>query len=303
MDIDFTNETPAMSVRHLFLSLCLLTTLTAVAQKKNPLYVNYINTYRDIAMEHQRRYKIPASITLAQGLLESAAGTSELAKKSNNHFGIKCHNSWDGKRVYHDDDEKGECFRKYSNPKESYNDHALFLTRSARYEKLFKLSVNDYKGWAHGLKECGYATDKAYATKLIQTIELYDLHRYDGRNMPRVPKTYEFHDVEYLGKLPYIVAREGDRPKWIAREFEKYRYQLRRFNDRPRGYTLQAGDIVYLKAKRRKAPKGYNTHVLARNESLYDVSQKYGIKLKFLLRRNNITGENAPRVGDVLRLR
>lgn len=125
------------------------------AQTKNPIYLDYINKYKDIAIDHQKRYKIPASITLAQGLLESAAGTSELARKSNNHFGIKCHNSWEGKRVYHDDDEKGECFRKYRNPKESYEDHALFLTKSSRYEKLFKLDITDYKGWAHGLKRCG----------------------------------------------------------------------------------------------------------------------------------------------------
>ncbi len=293
-----------MVIRYRLLFFFLIfTATTVVGQKKNPIYLEYIHTYRDIAMEHQRRYKIPASITLAQGLIESSAGQSELARKSNNHFGIKCHNSWDGKRVYHDDDEKGECFRKYKNPKESYEDHARFLTRSSRYDKLFKLSVTDYKGWARGLKECGYATDKAYANKLIQTIELYDLHRYDGKGMPRVPKDYEFHDVEHLGKLPYVVAREGDNLKLIAREFEKYRYQLRRFNDFPRRYKLKAGEVVYLKAKRRRALKGNTEHTLLRGESLHDVSQKYGIKLKVLMRRNHISQENPPQAGMVLRLR
>ncbi len=286
-----------------FIGIFLFIAVFVSAQTKNPIYLDYINKYKDIAIDHQKRYKIPASITLAQGLLESAAGTSELARKSNNHFGIKCHNSWEGKRVYHDDDEKGECFRKYRNPKESYEDHALFLTKSPRYEKLFKLDITDYKGWAHGLKRCGYATDKAYASKLIQTIELYGLHRYDGKGLPRMPKGYEYHDMDSKWGLPYIVARDGDTQRLIAREFEMYAYQIRRYNDFPRGYKLKAGDIVYLKAKRRRAQKPYTTHTLQPGESLHDVSQKYGIKLKRLLSRNKISGERVPRVGDVLRLR
>lgn len=286
-----------------FIGIFLFIAVFVSAQTKNPIYLDYINKYKDIAIDHQKRYKIPASITLAQGLLESAAGTSELARKSNNHFGIKCHNSWEGKRVYHDDDEKGECFRKYRNPKESYEDHALFLTKSPRYEKLFKLDITDYKGWAHGLKRCGYATDKAYASKLIQTIELYGLHRYDGKGLPRMPKGYEYHDMDSKWGLPYIVARDGDTQRLIAREFEMYAYQIRRYNDFPRGYKLKAGDIVYLKAKRRRAQKPYTTHTLQPGESLHDVSQKYGIKLKRLLSRNKISGEKVPRVGDVLRLR
>lgn len=286
-----------------FIGIFLFIAVFVSAQTKNPIYLDYINKYKDIAIDHQKRYKIPASITLAQGLLESAAGTSELARKSNNHFGIKCHNSWEGKRVYHDDDEKGECFRKYRNPKESYEDHALFLTKSPRYEKLFKLDITDYKGWAHGLKRCGYATDKAYASKLIQTIELYGLHRYDGKGLPRMPKGYEYHDMDSKWGLPYVVVRDGDTQRLIAREFELYAYQIRRYNDFPRGYKLKAGDIVYLKAKRRRAQKPYTTHTLQPGESLHDVSQKYGIKLKRLLSRNKISGERVPRVGDVLRLR
>lgn len=286
-----------------FIGIFLFIAVFVSAQTKNPIYLDYINKYKDIAIDHQKRYKIPASITLAQGLLESAAGTSELARKSNNHFGIKCHNSWEGKRVYHDDDEKGECFRKYRNPKESYEDHALFLTKSPRYEKLFKLDITDYKGWAHGLKRCGYATDKAYASKLIQTIELYGLHRYDGKGLPRMPKGYEYHDMDSKWGLPYVVARDGDTQRLIAREFELYAYQIRRYNDFLRGYKLKAGDIVYLKAKRRRAQKPYTTHTLQPGESLHDVSQKYGIKLKRLLSRNKISGERVPRAGDVLRLR
>ena len=132
-----------------------------------------------MAVEQMKQYRIPASITLAQGLLESGAGRSELARKSNNHFGIKCHSDWRGGRVYHDDDLRGECFRKYKNAEQSYEDHAKFLTERPRYASLFKLKVTDYKGWAKGLQRCGYATDRAYANRLIKLIEDYDLYRYD----------------------------------------------------------------------------------------------------------------------------
>ena len=142
------------------------------AQRKNKAYIDYIEKYSSLAVKHQKQYGIPASITLAQGLLESGAGRSELARMSNNHFGIKCHSDWKGKRVYYDDDKKDDCFRKYNKPEDSFEDHARFLKR-ARYASLFELKVTDYRGWAKGLKRCGYATDKSYANKLIQTIELY----------------------------------------------------------------------------------------------------------------------------------
>ena len=142
------------------------------AQRKNKAYIDYIEKYSSLAVKHQKQYGIPASITLAQGLLESGAGRSELARMSNNHFGIKCHSDWKGKRVYYDDDKKDDCFRKYNKPEDSFEDHARFLKR-ARYASLFELKVTDYRGWAKGLKRCGYATDKSYANKLIQTIERY----------------------------------------------------------------------------------------------------------------------------------
>ena len=132
------------------------------AQRKNKAYLDYIEKYSSLAVKHQKQYGIPASITLAQGLLESGAGRSELARMSNNHFGIKCHSDWKGKRVYYDDDKKDDCFRKYNKPEDSFEDHARFLKR-ARYASLFELKVTDYRGWAKGLKRCGYATDKSYA--------------------------------------------------------------------------------------------------------------------------------------------
>lgn len=166
------------------------------AQRKNKAYLDYIEKYSSLAVKHQKQYGIPASITLAQGLLESGAGRSELARMSNNHFGIKCHSDWKGKRVYYDDDKKDDCFRKYNKPEDSFEDHARFLKR-ARYASLFELKVTDYRGWAKGLKRCGYATDKSYANKLIQTIELYELYKYDRRS---------FKPIRAKDLLPVIVA-------------------------------------------------------------------------------------------------
>ena len=147
--------------------------------KVNDYTVKYIGTYKNIAIDKMEKYKIPASITLAQGILESGNGLSTLAKKSNNHFGIKCHSGWKGKRVYHDDDKKGECFRKYPSPEGSFNDHSKFLTSRGRYEFLFDLKPDDYKAWAKGLKKAGYATDRKYPKKLISFIETFELYKYD----------------------------------------------------------------------------------------------------------------------------
>ena len=149
------------------------------SQKRYEIYENYIDTYSSIAVKHMQKYNIPASITLAQGLLESGAGMSELTKRSNNHFGIKCHRSWTGGRVYAKDDTPNDCFRKYNRAEESFDDHAQFLVDGSRYSPLFNLSPTDFKGWARGLQKSGYATDKAYANKLIKLIEDYELNRFD----------------------------------------------------------------------------------------------------------------------------
>lgn len=159
----------------------------AESQRKLTSYQKYISKYSDLAIQHQKKYRIPASITLAQGLLESGAGQSDLARRSNNHFGIKCHSDWRGGRVYHDDDLRGECFRKYKRVEDSYDDHSRFLAERSRYERLFKLNIKDYKGWAKGLQKCGYATDRAYANKLIKVIEDYELYRFDSGKRKRRP--------------------------------------------------------------------------------------------------------------------
>ena len=149
------------------------------SQDKSKAVLDYIEQYKDIAMREMQEYKIPASITLAQGILESGNGNSELARKSNNHFGIKCHKDWKGGRTYHDDDEKGECFRVYDSPADSYRDHSIFLSVRGRYSFLFDLEITDYKGWAKGLKKAGYATLPVYANVLIKLIEEYNLTQYD----------------------------------------------------------------------------------------------------------------------------
>lgn len=149
--------------------------LVAASQNKTATE-QYISQYRNIAIENQKQYGIPASITLAQGIIESGSGRSALAKESNNHFGIKCHNNWTGEKTYKDDDKKNDCFRVYNNAEESFTDHSLFLKNNKRYASLFTLDINDYKSWATGLKQCGYATNPNYANLLIDIIELYELN-------------------------------------------------------------------------------------------------------------------------------
>lgn len=168
---------------------------------------SYIEQYASIAMDKMREYNIPASITMAQGILESSYGNSDLTRSSNNHFGIKCHKGWTGKRVYYDDDEQGECFRKYKKAEDSYRDHSLFLSQRKRYATLFHLKKDDYKGWAHGLQKAGYATDKRYAKKLINLIERYKLYQLDSNVLDNLPKSISrFYKVK-KGDTLYTIAK------------------------------------------------------------------------------------------------
>ena len=275
------------------------------AQTRNKQYENYIKQYRDIAVQEMKRYHIPASITLAQGLLESGAGQSTLARKSNNHFGIKCGGDWTGRTVSHDDDARGECFRAYKHPKESYEDHSKFLAGRPRYAGLFKLSITDYKGWARGLKKAGYATNPRYADQLIGIIELYDLHRYDTKDgLKWMKQNPNPHQPYVANGLLYIVVRAGDSWKSISKEFDISQSKLRKYNDLYKGYALQEGDILYLEKKKRKAPKDHIVHVLRSGESMYTVAQKYGIRLKNLYKLNKKQPDDpAPELGTILRLR
>ena len=285
--------------------LCILWCLLVQSQVRNKQYEAYIKKYRDIAVEEMRKYHIPASITLAQGLLESGAGQSTLARKSNNHFGIKCGSDWDGKSVRYDDDARNECFRAYKHPKQSYEDHSKFLASRSRYAFLFKLKITDYKGWAKGLKKAGYATDRRYAQRLIDIIELYDLHQYDTKKGMKWMKDNPNPHQPYIANgLVYIVVRPGDTWKSISKEFDVSRKKLRKYNDLYKGYVLQPGDILYLEKKNRKADKEHVVHVLRAGESMYSISQKYGIRLKNLNKRNKMEPDSpAPEVGTILRLR
>lgn len=285
--------------------VCLLGILSLQAQTRNKQYEEYIKKYRDIAVEEMKKYHIPASITLAQGLLESGAGQSTLARKSNNHFGIKCGSDWRGKTVRHDDDERNECFRAYKHPKQSYEDHSKFLVSRPRYASLFKLKITDYKGWARGLKKAGYATNPRYAEQLIGIIELYDLDKYDKKGGLKWMKENPNPHQPYIANgLVYIVVRSGDTWKSISKEFDISRKKLRKYNDLYKGYELQVGDILYLEKKNRRADKEHIVHVLRAGESMYSISQKYGIRLKRLYKLNKMSeDESTPGVGTILRLR
>jgi len=293
----------------LFTSVLVLTG-TATAQKKNASYQKYVKDYSDLAIQHQRKYKIPASITLAQGILESGAGQSDLARRSNNHFGIKCHTDWKGGRVYHDDDLRGECFRKYKKVEDSYEDHSKFLAERPRYASLFKLNITDYKGWARGLQKCGYATDKAYANKLIKMIEDYELCKYDSQGKKRASNEKSQPQAPVIRRtvykthgLLYVYAESNDTFESVAASTGFKAKDLKKFNEVPGDFPLQKGDIVYLQKKKVKADKPNYDHVVQTGESMHSIAQKYGIQIKSLYKINKKQPDYTPAEGDVLKLR
>ena len=284
----------------------------------------YIRQYREIAMREMKEFRIPASITLAQGILESNAGRSDLAVEANNHFGIKCHQEWNGKKFFKDDDEENECFRKYDDPLESFRDHSWFLTRRDRYKGLFDLDIHDYKGWAAGLKKAGYATNPAYAQLLIKTIETFLLDRYDKGGydaeneefrddhrdatadqwiaaLVAVDKIAGNRNVYLNNRLKMIIASPDDNLYVIARDAGISVSKLLKYNDLTQATALKPGQAVYLEKKRRNCPAV--RHTIKSGETLYDLSQRYGIKLKLLCRRNHLSEYAAPVPGRVLRLR
>lgn len=285
-------------------------------------YLIYIGTYKDLAILHQQEYGIPASITLAQGLLESNAGNSPLAIEGNNHFGIKC-KGWTGDSIHHDDDELQECFRKYNSASQSFEDHARFLKRK-RYAVLFTYDITDYKSWANGLSKCGYATDKKYPEKLMSIIERYELYKYDiGQKIVATRKNLKgdeslehsidqeiidefkiMHNIRRKWGLHYVVAHTGDSYSSIAQEFGLRTEQLLNFNDiESKNSSLSSGTILYLQKKEKCAAEGYNYHIVNPGESLHDIAQYYGIRLKELLRMNNLRKNYSPEAGEEIRLR
>jgi LysM repeat protein len=311
--------------RFKYLSLFFLTfiVISLVAQNKSQLYVKYIDDYSKLAVIQQKEHGIPASITLAQGLLESGAGQSVFAKSSNNHFGIKCHD-WSGDKVYYDDDAKGECFRKYDNVLQSYEDHSAFLKQKPRYSFLFELSPTDYESWAHGLKKAGYATDPSYAYKLISIIENYELHKYDllkeahfkseifiGESKKlRATKAgmgsiqaESLHQVYKNNHIKFVVSKPGDSYATIADEFEITEKKLRDFNEINATVQLVPGTQVYIQKKKNKAARGNNTHIVRVGDSMYIISQIYGVKLEKLYKMNDMPYTQGAQLGQVVKLR
>lgn len=293
----------------LFLLFAVLGTVSAQL-KKNKAYTDYFNQWAEVAMQQMIQYRIPASITLAQGVLESAAGKSELALKANNHFGIKCNNGWTGRRSYHDDDERGECFRAYDNAYQSYVDHSVFLSTSQRYRRLFDLKRTDYKGWAKGLKACGYATSPTYATKLIEIIETYQLHQYDtGKEFTKrenvLMQQGEMRHIFTFNKNYYVRARRGDTFRRIAEDVDISYRKLARYNERNKNDVLAEGEIIWLQKKAKKAPKAFKNkpHRVELGESMYSISQRYGIRVKYLYKMNGLNPDYVIRPGDLLRVR
>lgn len=307
--------------------------LNATSQRVNPniAYQQYIDKYKDIAVKKMQEYGIPASITLAQGLLESGSGNSDLAVNANNHFGIKCHKEWTGMTYIMDDDEKGECFRKYSSAEESFNDHSLFLTSRPRYSSLFTLEIDDYKGWAYGLKAAGYATNPRYAEMLIKIIEENELFLYDSgvqknqllaniseaaptqkslidNTLKSVKKDFEYVEVTNGNRSIYvnngvrlIYAREGDDAQKIADDLGIHTFQILLYNELSRHEKIEPGSVIYVEPKKKKGSEDY--HIVSEGETMRYISQLYAIKLKSLYKKNGLQEGHEPEKGTKLYLR
>lgn len=275
----------------------------------------YVEIWRNEAINQMKDFKIPASITIAQGIIESGSGNSILAKQGNNHFGIKCHD-WKGEKMYMDDDAKGECFRVYSKATDSYNDHSTFLTTKTRYSKLFTYDIIDYKSWAYGLKEAGYATNPKYPDMLIELIEKLNLNQLDHEVGPAerltpsiladVNSNSTSHSVQiHSNKVKFIIAKKGDTFYKIAQEFDMGLWQLYRYNDfELRKDMLVEGDIIYLQPKRRKSKTDEKIYKITSETTLRKVSQEKAIKLESLLEYNiTLTSDETLKKGEIVYLK
>lgn len=257
---------------------------------------DYIEKYKEDAIKEMKRHGIPASITLAQGMLESGNGNSPLAINANNHFGIKCSN-WTGKTYIQDDDTKDECFRKYDDVLDSYEDHSLFLKGKERYAFLFELKTTDYKGWAHGLKKAGYATDPKYPQRLIQIIEDNKLHEFDKGYKNSKSKV---QSQKREKKLEFIIAKKGETAESIANENELALFEFCKYNDIKAKTKIIEGEKYYLVAKKKKSETDF--HTVKQGETLWNISQKYGVKLKKLRKYNHLKKDQEPKLGEKVKL-
>ena len=317
--------------------LCLAAIVLFTAQQTGLLQQEYVRQYKDIAVSEMQRTGVPASITLAQGILESGAGQSMLAVEGNNHFGIKCHSGWTGRTIYADDDLRNECFRAYDAPEDSFRDHSDFLRYRDRYKFLFNFERTDYKSWAYGLKQAGYATDPAYASKLIKCIEDYDLARYDRltpseeESLPEPPLQIEqplavqpseagvnsgiqapleqfrfplSRQLYSQNGVPFVYAMDGETYRSIAKYYHLFLRELLNYNDLKADKPLAPGTVVYLQAKKKAAPAGLELYIVSRDgEQLYDICQRFALKMKAVRKLNGFTEETELREGDEIKLR
>ncbi|MCO4819364.1 MAG: LysM peptidoglycan-binding domain-containing protein [Bacteroidetes bacterium] len=276
--------------------VCFMTALSAFGQEKQTRE-QYIEKYKNLAIKEMHRAGVPASITMAQGILESSNGNSRLSRKGNNHFGIKCKSTWKGKTMRANDDAPNECFRAYDSPEESYRDHSDFLRNNWRYHELFDLDITNYKGWARGLRKAGYATNQSYHTMLINLVEKHELYKLDimsAEPLITIP-------VVLQNEVPIVYAEKDETIESIADENELTNRQIYKYNDLKDGQKIEEGDIVYLKPKRRRGSQKF--HTVKSNESMYQISQQYGIKLKHLYRRNRLEMGAEPIEGSQLYMR
>lgn len=311
-------------MRLVVFSISIFSFFYSIAQpaSKRITRAEYINMYKDDAIREMHRSGVPASITLAQGILESGDGNSPLARYAKNHFGIKCHSDWKGPTFIQDDDEKDECFRKYKSVLDSYHDHSDFLKKK-RYAFLFDLKLTDYKGWAKGLKKAGYATNPKYPDLLIRIIEDNDLSQYDRAKTTKRPKDNKngkkqwkeetsnqrnsskkrgSHPVlKHENNIKYVEVKAGDNIEKIADEFNMGEWQLYKYNDIDKDEPLFKSGVLFLQPKRNKAQKDF--HVVQKGETMWDISQQYGIKLKKLFRKNRMNRKEEPTTGQKLYLR
>jgi len=295
----------------------------------------YVNSFKGLAVAEMSRTGIPASITLAQGIIESDCGHSALAREANNHFGIKCHDNWNGPTIRHTDNSRNECFRKYSKAEDSFYDHSDFLKSVPRYSFLFDLNSSDYKAWAHGLKKAGYATNPDYANMLIRTIEENELWHFDRGIQainPMPPKTGAVNEpfavqavdsskkkiatssvnMSVMARVPrvlennriqYIIVKDGDTREKLENEFQLLKWELSKYNELKNDFSLVPGQILYLQPKRDKAEPGKEYYSAVEGDTMYLISQKYGIKLRKLYEMNRMEEGNEPEQGQKIWLR
>lgn len=295
------------------------------AQNRYQSYIDYAIKYGDVAVAKMKDFGIPASVTLAQGILESNAGRSELATAANNHFAIKCTSDWTGDKYFKDDDAPQECFRKYPSVADSYKDHSEFLKNRSRYSFLFNYRADDYKAWANGLQDAGYASSPTYAQQLINLIETYELSKYDkmdvktasaiastaatvsatkrGTQVAGEINPSATHIVQRINGLKCIVVKNGDSYNSIGQEFNIDPKDLLVYNEVGTDASLKEGNLVYLELKQTKCNGDIDAHRVQQGESMYKISQKYGISVVSLYKLNDMPMGEVPEIGQLLKLK